>query len=1047
MEGQSWVVKAEKLLQFNKSQDLVNSWTEFDIRRRLDQGESNAFESNKIESFRHSKLLAFLYQGAGIKLDDIYQSNSQILLKKSYEMWKTIWYLEKPQDDVDYVKRLFHLVSTGLITDSFAEVRMVLKDIDLEGLWLKLNKHPWPLYLENSIYLLLLILIRKNNGWDDIKFTQRMIEDIQGTQDNVEEVYLNGLGDYTNPYSKVCWLGALLNLLEAVDTCRKYILTGQPGNIDKIIIRFCRDAYELLVHTNKDDEKFAVILFEKTLLKMVQVSLWNCAYGISEKIDKYIELLMARPNNRPIFELWPSQQKAISNNLFDTSKTAIVVQMPTSAGKTLLSKFYTLQTLNLYSDAKIAYLVPTRALVNQVKIDLKNDFKNLGYRVDVSIPFSELDPIEDELLLKNTDIIVTTPEKLDILMRAKHPLISKLKLVVVDEAHGLQEKNRGARLEMLLSILRKDNRNLRILMLSPFINNAKDIASWLGENRGHEIYVDWKPSQQFTGMYELEKVKRGSYKSVIKYIPSSLNSMYKHSFNIEMNTYTNKSLTKLKKAYETAKVYEAIGGVLVLCTKRGYAENLAKLFLSRKVIKDEQKNNLNSLLALIEQELGSDSLLYQCICRGYAYHHSSLPLIIREEIEEAVANKLLNPIIATTTLAQGMNFPISTVIFQGMSIPEESSSRPMKDSEFWNIAGRAGRALIDKEGHIIAITDSENEVTQFKEYLKRKDQEVLSSLFETLEMVPDDGLNMYWLEKSKALSSLLQYIYHIMLIGEVTEISDILRGSLVYHQLTETGRNDLAEKLIRLTRNYIDKIDGDLRRKKLMESIDKTGLSSISMHFLLNRLRNHPELSLSGKEVFKYEDNNLKDIIDIVSSIPEIELSVYKAGGDFSAELVSNITKDWVNGKCIREIADKNFEIKGNIKNIDDKIRQCGKYIYGTLINNLPWGVAAIQRAKGIIDGDEINSQIESNLIPSYIYFGVKSKEAVAFSILGVPRFAAEYLAKSWREHKGDISKSSLSVLKDWLEKSTEDDWISLFSKTDRNKAKMAFDLWKKQRG
>jgi len=1047
MEVKPWVVKADELLQLNKSQDLVNSWTEFDIRRRLGRGKSDVLEFNKKESFRHSELLAFLYQGAGIKLEDLYQSNSQILLKKSYEMWKTIWYLEKPEDGIDYVKRLFHLVSTGLITDSFAEVRMILKDIELESLWQNLAKNSWPFYLENSIYILLLILIRKGKGWDDIKFAERMIGEIQETQDDVEENYLKGLEDSVNLYSKVCWLGALLNLLEAVDTYRKYMLTGQPSNIDKIIIRLCRDAYELLAHTSKDDEKFTVILIEKTLLKMIQVSLWNSAYGISEKIDKYIELLMARPNNRPIFELWPSQQKAISNNLFDTSKTAIVVQMPTSAGKTLLSKFYILQTLNLYSDAKVAYLVPTRALVNQVKADLKNDFKNLGYKVDISIPFSELDPLENELLLKNTDIIVTTPEKLDILMRAKHPLISKLRLVVVDEAHGLQEKNRGSRLEMLLSILRKDNRNLRILMLSPFINNAKDIASWLGENRGHEIYVDWKPAQQFTGMYELEQVKRGIYKSIIEYIPSSLNTMYKHSFKIEMNSYTNKSLSKLKKAFETAKFYEALGGVLVLCTQREYAEKLAKMFLSQKIINDERRNKLNSLLNLIEQEVGSDSLLFQCVCRGYAYHHSSLPLIIREEIEEAVANKLLNPIIATTTLAQGMNFPISTVIFQGMSIPEESLSRPMKDSEFWNIAGRAGRALIDKEGHIIAITNSENEKSQFKEYLKRKDQEVLSSLFETLEMVPDDGLNMYWLEKSKALSSLLQYIYHIMLIGEVTETSDILRGSLVYHQLTETGRNDLAEKLIRLTRNYIDKIGEDLRRKKLMESIDKTGLSSISMHYLLKQLRNHPELSLSVKEIFEYEDNNLRDIIDIVSGIPEIELSVYKAGGDFNPELVSNITKDWVNGKSIREIADKNFEIKGKIKNIDDKIRQCGKYIYGTLVNNLPWGVAAIQRAKGIIIGDEISSQIENNLVPSYIYFGVKSKEAVAFSILGVPRFAAEYLAKSWREHKGDISKSSLNVLKDWLEKSTEDDWIRLFNKSDRNKAKMAFDLWKKQRG
>lgn len=145
---------------------------------------------------------------------------------------------------------------------------------------------------------------------------------------------------------------------------------------------------------------------------MIRNSLWASIEGISQKLDEYLEMILSRKNSKPIFDLWPSQKNAIEQNLFDMTKSALIVQMPTSAGKSLLAKLYIMQIKSVYSDAKIAYLVPTRALVNQVKRDLKAEFKEFGYNVDIAIPFMDIDEIEEELLLKNTDIIVTTPGKI-----------------------------------------------------------------------------------------------------------------------------------------------------------------------------------------------------------------------------------------------------------------------------------------------------------------------------------------------------------------------------------------------------------------------------------------------------------------------------------------------------------------------------------------------------------------------------------------------------------------------------------------------------------
>lgn len=1031
-------LKVKCLLELNKSQDLISSWTEFDVFKKL--------SSQSIQMPLHSacsELLASIYRGAAIKLDD-HSVESLELLVRSYDLWKMIWYSNQALVLTDAVKQLFHLVCTGILIDSFAEVRMILLEVNFEKKYDDLANEHWPIYLEHSIYLILLVLIRKGNGWDDIKFVERIIKEIQARQEKEEESYFSKLEESGADLNlAICWIAALLNVLEGLEVYKNYMLKGKPENVEKVIIRFLRDAAELL--NNSYREVFFVDLIEKVLIKLVSVSIWSSVQGISGRIDTYLEMLTLETNLKPIFELWPSQQRAISQNLFDNSKTAIVVQMPTSAGKTLLAKFYILQTLNLFDDSKIAYIVPTRALVNQVRNDLRRDFSCLGnIKVDIAIPYSEVDEIEDTLLLQNADIIVTTPEKLDILLRTNHPIVSKLRLVVVDEAHNLQAQSRGSRLELLLTMLRKQNRNLRILLLSPFMSNASKIANWLGGNRGVNIHVDWKPAQQFSGMHRIKTIGRGKHEGIVEYIPSSLNSVYNRSFTVPIYTSTRKDISKIKQAFELAKIYRKTGGVLVLCSQRRYAENLARLFLIVEDLGAESLEKLKYLLSLIKAEMGEDCLLYSCVKKGAAYHHSSLPLIIREEIEDAIADRLIDVVAATTTLAQGMNFPISTVIFQGMGMSDNGFTRPMEPSEFWNIAGRAGRALTDKEGHIIAITHDENQVQQFKRYLTNKNQEVLSSLFELIASVPEDQFNSYWLERSKQLSSLLQYIYHIVMLDEDIEIEDILRGTLIYNQLEEAGKKVLAEKLVRLTKNYVNHINPDKKRKKLMETIDKSGLSSISMHKLISIVRHNSDISISVDALFGKDSTNLQRVIEIINEIPELKLGIFNTNGKLNAKLIAEITRDWVDGLTIREIALRNIPDTQETITIDEKINHCGKYIYGTLINNIPWGVSALMRVKGIISEEKLT---EDTSIPSYIYFGAKTKEAVAFSMLGAPRFASEALAELWRKEKGEIDLKNLHQLEKWVNDFTKERWNRLFKENGEERGNMAYRAWRKQNG
>lgn len=1017
-------IKLNSLLNLDKPKKSIGVWNISELCNKINV-QSN-IDKNDVK-FDYT----FLYHYLGLKVINEY-SDKKDLLAESYELLKISFYSQKYNSKLDRLKMLTQLVASGVICSKIAEVRMLLVDEHFNDYYLhELDNNIDKLYAATLVIYLL--SVRKMNGWkdvDDIDSFGKFINEISNTisPNNEDEIY---------------FISACFNLEEAINTYKDYIITGKPANVEKVIIRKIFAARDLFNEIGENENALISLLILHSLKEMISNSLWSTIEGISQKIDDYLHMILIRDNDKPIFDLWPSQKSAIKQNLFDTTKSALVVQMPTSAGKSLLAKLYIMQMKSVYADAKIAYLVPTRALVNQVKRDLKSELSKFGFNIDIAIPFMDIDEIEEELLLKNTDIIVTTPEKFDIMQRAKHPFIDKLKLVIVDEAHNIQSSGRGAKLELLLAMLRKNDRNLKILMLSPFMKNANEIASWLSGDRGLDILVNWKPSQQFTGISTNVGENRKGHKQIVTYIPCACNDIYSEEFSLDLMHSSRKETSKLKQAYLIAEKYKQLGGVLILCTQQKYAESLAKEYLKNENISNERIKNISILLELVETEMGNDSLLYNVLKKGCAYHHSALPLNIREEIEEAIRLGYINVVAATTTLAQGMNFPIATVVFQGMTVFDKNISRPLSPSEFWNIAGRAGRALVDKEGHVLSICNDDSQKEQFRGYLVNRNEEVLSSLLSILKELPEECLSSGYIERYGELSAFLQYIYHTMKIYSDIEIDDLLRGSYVYSNLERMGEGTLAEKLLVITRNYISKIDVDLKRKKLMDVIDKTGLSSISMKKLISDISKSNFKIPNSNELFSKNNKSLISVINLANSIPEINLGIYDSNSPLNAEKVALITKLWVIGANIRTIANECFEDES--MDIQEKMNTCGKYIYSRLINNLPWGISAIYRAQGIVNpqNEEENNR---TLIPSYVYFGVNNTVAVALCMLGVSRYAAHILSKEWYAHNPEIDIHDYEEIKRWIEKLTLDNWITIFTKYKGKNVEANYNAWIKNK-
>ena len=103
-------------------------------------------------------------------------------------------------------------------------------------------------------------------------------------------------------------------------------------------------------------------------------------------------------------------------------------------------------------------------------------------------------------------VLVTTPEKLDLMIRQgwEEKIGRPLTLVVVDEAHNIQNGQRGLKLEFLLATINKECKNAQFLLLTPFIKNAREIARWLGGQNSDDISlaIDWQPNDRIIGIVQ-----------------------------------------------------------------------------------------------------------------------------------------------------------------------------------------------------------------------------------------------------------------------------------------------------------------------------------------------------------------------------------------------------------------------------------------------------------------------------------------------------------------------------------------------------------------
>ena len=396
--------------------------------------------------------------------------------------------------------------------------------------------------------------------------------------------------------------------------------------------------------------------------------------------------------------LMPPQWTALRAGLLKGGNA--VISLPPGTGKTLLGELCLMAALSDEPGLAV-FVAPYVALGRQVARTLEAHLPP-DVRVRRHLGGSDHRELQPQ---NRSEVLVATPEKLDGLLRTQPHLREHLKIVVCDEAHLVGGDARGARLEGLLSRLRlmqSEGQSLRIVALSAALGESERLRNWL---RAGIFSGDWHPTARRVALWTADGKLTWRNGASQTAFALSLSWPQPRIFATDHwpGVERQQPILQANAAFLAKHLSDSLGGaVLCVCaTRRGtrqMAHALAQVFAPR-----EAHGALAQAIEVIEKRHRVLRPLADLLRCGVAWHNASLPHDVRCLIEEAIENGELEAVAATTTLAEGADFPFRSTVLVDWLHWSEAGQRPIAPQLFRNIAGRCGRAGAFTEGDTIIV--------------------------------------------------------------------------------------------------------------------------------------------------------------------------------------------------------------------------------------------------------------------------------------------------------------------------------------------------------
>ncbi|MBN2971773.1 DEAD/DEAH box helicase [Roseomonas aeriglobus] len=394
-----------------------------------------------------------------------------------------------------------------------------------------------------------------------------------------------------------------------------------------------------------------------------------------------------------------------------SERRSVIASAPTSAGKSFLFQRHIADGFHAGTLRNAAIIVPTRALIAQVSAALAPMIKDAGTPPPrlVTVPVARPDD-------GAPTVYVMTQERLQVLLA--DPAFT-LEVAMIDEAHLVGDGPRGIVLQSVIDELVQRDPKLQLLFTLPRVRNADDLASMFDVADARVRRTDDSPVGQNIILLDVQQAAPDLV-NARRWSGTAHPRHVSHQLPVAL-VAPDQKLVYLSWFYGRGSQSIVYGDTPARC------EKLALLLCDVVDEQEQPEEDLRfearrDLAKFVADHVHQDYVLAQAVMKGVGFHYGNMPALVRQAIEQAFDERLLDFIVCTSTLLQGVNLPARNIF---MRRPEKGEDQPLGAVDFWNLAGRAGRLGKEFEGNVFLVDYDEWDAKPLEE---RQDGDIRSSM-------------------------------------------------------------------------------------------------------------------------------------------------------------------------------------------------------------------------------------------------------------------------------------------------------------------------------
>jgi hypothetical protein len=375
----------------------------------------------------------------------------------------------------------------------------------------------------------------------------------------------------------------------------------------------------------------------------------------------------------------------------------LLVLLPTGSGKSIIGELRAALTLTM--NKQVIWIMPTRSLVRQAQRELRRAFRPLGVTVEELPTTEDFKPLYTDRLIETRLVAATTPEKLAALIRTNPEAVSNVGLIILDEAQILFDLNRGTTAEYALVEIQQRLPQCKFVLMSAVLEYSNRLRNFIQRLREEEtireLVSEFRPTRRICGVITNTVIEDVNTPVIEIYPPGPQREDGETDQPYRLTLAKQRLIAKAGPTAIAQSFLKSIAPTslrsVTFVNRIDSSETQAKEVARRL---DERIQLPGGDLSRLRVELGRESVVETSGTKRIAPHHAGLTPLEQHLVEKWLRQRIINSVVATPTLAQGVNLPfdISVLTFLRRRNLATKQMEPLSQSEIMNMLGRAGRA-------------------------------------------------------------------------------------------------------------------------------------------------------------------------------------------------------------------------------------------------------------------------------------------------------------------------------------------------------------------